>query len=149
MDPNGIPHDPRHLGVPSGASKMISEPVVHLAQTIHLSCVKISTISKRTKSSFHLSLVTQECHRACPKWFLRLCYHWHKLCTYLAPTLTLSQNRPNKIPHGPHHLGLASGASKIIFEPIVHSAQTVHLSCVKISTIPKRTEMSFHMSVTT
>ena len=38
--PNGlneIPHDPRHLGVPSDASKTISEPMVRLAQTMHLS----------------------------------------------------------------------------------------------------------------
>jgi hypothetical protein len=57
-DQNEIPHDPRHLVVPSGASKTIVEPVVHSAQTVHLSCVRISTISKQTKSSFHLSLVT-------------------------------------------------------------------------------------------
>jgi hypothetical protein len=44
MDQNEIPHDPRHLGVPSGASKMISEAMVSLAQTVHLSCVKINTI---------------------------------------------------------------------------------------------------------
>jgi hypothetical protein len=41
-----IPHDPRHLGVPSGASKTIFEPMVRLMQTVHLSCIKISTISK-------------------------------------------------------------------------------------------------------
>jgi hypothetical protein len=29
------------------------------------------------------------------------------------------------------------GASKTIFEPMVHSAQTMHLSYVKISTISK------------
>ena len=58
IDQNEIAHDPRHLGVPSGESKMISEPMVRLAQTAHLSCVKISTISKRTEMSFHLSLVT-------------------------------------------------------------------------------------------
>jgi hypothetical protein len=37
MSPNGpnqIPHDTRHLGFPSGASKMISEPIVRLAQTV-------------------------------------------------------------------------------------------------------------------
>ena len=39
-------------------SKMISEPVVRLAQTVHLSCVKISTISKWTEMSYDLSLVT-------------------------------------------------------------------------------------------
>jgi hypothetical protein len=32
-------------------SKMISEPMVHLTQIMHLSCVKISTISKRTMLS--------------------------------------------------------------------------------------------------
>jgi hypothetical protein len=30
----------------------------------------------------------------------------------------------------------------MIFEPMVHLAQTVHLSCVKISTIFKQTELS-------
>jgi hypothetical protein len=33
---NEIPHDPPHLGVPSGASKMISEPMVRSAQNMHL-----------------------------------------------------------------------------------------------------------------
>jgi hypothetical protein len=33
-------HDPRHLGVLSGASKIISEPTVRLVQTEQLCCVK-------------------------------------------------------------------------------------------------------------
>ena len=41
-----IPQDPRHLGVPSGASKMVSEPMVCLTQTVHLSCVKITLYPK-------------------------------------------------------------------------------------------------------
>jgi hypothetical protein len=41
-DPNGLPIDPRHVGVPSGASKMISEPNTCSAQTVHLSCVDIN-----------------------------------------------------------------------------------------------------------
>ena len=39
--------------------------MVRLTQTVHLSCIKISTISERTKTRFHLSLVTkwyQEVH---------------------------------------------------------------------------------------
>jgi hypothetical protein len=32
MDRKKIPHDPLHLGVPSGASKTISEPMVRLGQ---------------------------------------------------------------------------------------------------------------------
>ena len=41
---------------------MISEPMVRSTQTVHLSCVKISTISERNKISFHLSL----CHLVVP-----------------------------------------------------------------------------------
>jgi hypothetical protein len=50
--------DPRHLGVPSGASNTISKPTVHLTQTVHQSCMKSSTFSKHTEPSFHLSLIT-------------------------------------------------------------------------------------------
>jgi hypothetical protein len=58
MHQNEIPHDPRHLGVSSGASTIISEAVVRSTPTVHLSCLKISTIFERTELSFHLSLVT-------------------------------------------------------------------------------------------
>jgi hypothetical protein len=58
MDQNEIPHDPRHLGVSSGASKIISEAIVCSALTVHLSCLKISTIFEWTELSFHLSLIT-------------------------------------------------------------------------------------------
>ena len=58
MDRNEILDDPHHLGVPYGASKMIFEPTVCSAHTVHLSYVKISTIFKRTETSFHLSLIT-------------------------------------------------------------------------------------------
>ena len=45
---------------------MISEPMVRSTQTVHLSCVKISTLSKRTELSFHLSLITYEYHQVRP-----------------------------------------------------------------------------------
>ena len=47
--PNKIPHDPCHLGVPSGMSKTIFEHMVHLAQTVHLSYINTNTISKWTE----------------------------------------------------------------------------------------------------
>jgi hypothetical protein len=72
------------------------EPLVRSAQTVHLSCIKISTISKQTKSSFHMILVTQKYQWPRSKRFLRLWYIWCKLCTDLAPTLTLSPNRPKR-----------------------------------------------------
>ena len=76
-------------------------------------------------------------------------YVWRKPCTYLLLTLTPSTNGAKEIPHDPRHLGVPSGASKTISEPMVHSAQTVHRSYVKISTISKRIEMSFHFSLVT
>jgi hypothetical protein len=68
---------------------MISEAMVHLAQTVHLSCSETNTVSKRTEMSFHLSLVTQEYHPVHPKQFLSLWYVWRKTCTYHAANLTL------------------------------------------------------------
>jgi hypothetical protein len=96
MDWIELPLEPHHLGVPSGVSKMIYEPVVRSAQTIHISCVMISIITKRTESSFHLSRVTYEYHRMCLKWFLSLCFVWRKPYTYLTPTLILSPSKPKR-----------------------------------------------------
>ena len=36
--------------------------------------------------------------------------------------------------------------SKMIFEPLVRSAQTMHLCCTDTNIISKSTEMTFHMS---
>jgi hypothetical protein len=170
---------------------MIFKPVVHSAQTMHLSCVKITTIPKQTETSIHLSIITWEYHRVCPKIFLSLWYIWHKPCTYLASTLTLSPSKlkwdsnwptsprnsiecvqtdfeacgmfstthaailhqnyhyletdKNVLPLEPRHLGVLSGASKMIYEPMILLAQIVHLSCTNTNTISKRTEMRFHM----
>ena len=61
------PLEPRHLGVPSGASKMISEPMVRLVQTVLLSCTDTNTVCKRTEMRFHMTHVTKEFYRVCPK----------------------------------------------------------------------------------
>jgi hypothetical protein len=52
---NKLSLEPRHLGVPSGASKTIPRPMVCLAQTMHLSCIDTNTISKWTKMRFGLT----------------------------------------------------------------------------------------------
>jgi len=88
-----IPDDTHHLGVLFGASILIFENMVCSMQTVHLSYIKFSTISKQTILSFHLSPFTYEYHRMCPKWFLSLWCIRRKLCTYLAPKLTLSPNQ--------------------------------------------------------
>ena len=72
---------------------------------------------------------------------MSLWYVWHKLCTYLVLTQTPSPNAPKRdIPLEPRHLGVPSGASKMISESMVHVAQTQHLSCTDTNTISKRTE---------
>ena len=81
-----------------------------------------------------------------PKPYLSLWYIWRKQCTYLALTLTPSPNGPNKIPHDPRHLGVSLGASKMISEPMVRLAHTVHLSYINTNTISKRTKTRFDMT---
>ena len=65
--------------------------MVRCTQTVQLSCIKISTISKQTKSSLHLSLFNYEYHRVRLKWFLSQWCIRRKPCTYLLPKLTVSK----------------------------------------------------------
>ena len=70
-------------------SKTISEPMVCLAQTMHLSCTDTNTVSNWTEMRFHMTHVTYEFHQVRPKGFLSLRYfganrapilHRHKRC---------------------------------------------------------------------
>ena len=55
---NELPLEPRHLVVPLSASKTIYEPMVRLAQIMHLSCTDINTVSKRKEVGFHMTHIT-------------------------------------------------------------------------------------------
>jgi len=57
-DRNELSVEPHHLVVPSCASKMIPEPMVRLAQTVHLSCTDANTVSKWTETRFDMTHVT-------------------------------------------------------------------------------------------
>jgi hypothetical protein len=139
---NRAPPDPRHLVVPSGASKMIYEPMVCLTQTKHLSCNDANIVYKRTKTRFHVTHVTYDFHRVPLKLFMSLWYVQCKLCTYLAWKLDQYPKGPNKAPPDPHHLGVPSGASKMISEPMVRLTQTEHLS----HTVSKQIKTRFYMT---
>jgi hypothetical protein len=141
-----LPLELRHLGVPSSASKMISMPMVCSVQTLHLSCIDTNTISKWTKTKFHTTHVTCEFHRVHPKLFMSLWYVQFKPCTYLVSRSALSPNGPNRAPPDPRHLGVPSGASKTIYEPMVCLGQTEHLSCTDANTVSKQIETRFHMT---
>jgi hypothetical protein len=58
-----ILHDPRHLGVPSGASKMISVAMLRLVQNMDLSYTETNTISESTETRFYMTLVTWQFHQ--------------------------------------------------------------------------------------
>jgi hypothetical protein len=113
-------------------------PMVCLVQTVHLSCTNTNTVSKRTKTRFHITHVTYEFHQVRPKLFTSLWYFQCKPCTYLVSRLALSPNRPNRAPPDPCHLGLPSGASKTIYEPMVRLTQTEHLSCTDSVSTPSQ-----------
>jgi hypothetical protein len=64
--------------------------VRHKQCTYLVSILALST--KRTKTSFHLCLITSEYHRVRPKRLLSLWYVQRKQCTYLASRLELTPN---------------------------------------------------------
>jgi hypothetical protein len=148
-DWNEIPHDPRHLEVPSGASKMTPKPMLHLVQTMHQSCTDTNTISKWTEMTFHMTHVSKEIHRVRPKWFLSPWYVKHKLCTYLSSRLALS-------PNGPKRASTRASSPRTTIWCIWNDlwaygtfSQTVHLSCTDTNTFSKWTEKRFQMTLIT
>ena len=137
--PNVLPLEPHHLGVPSGVSKIIFEPMVRSAQTVHLYCTNTNTISKWTERDSTCPTSPRSSIGCIQNdiWASRmLSANLH--LSYI--TLTPSPNGPNEIPHVPHHLGVPSGASKMISEPLVRLAQTMHLPYINTNTISKWSE---------
>jgi hypothetical protein len=133
-----LPLDPHHLGIPSSAPKTITRPIVHLAQTVHRSRVEINTISKQTKTSFHLIHVTYI--GLCLKRFL---CPWNVLRKSHLSFIEINslQMEQNELPLDPSHIWVPSSASKMISVPMVRLAQTMHLPCVDITTISKQTHI--------
>jgi hypothetical protein len=117
---------------------MISMTMVCSMHTMHLSYTDTNILSKQTKMRFHTTHVTYEFHRVRPKLFMSLWYVQWKLCTYLPSWVALSSNSLNIAPPDPHQMGVPSGASKTIDEPMVRLTQTYHLSCIDAKNILKR-----------
>ena len=81
---NEFPLKPRHIGVPLGASKMTSEPMVCLTQTMHLSCTDTSTVSKRIETRFdmtHYLRVPSGASKTISEPMVRLVQTMHLCCT--------------------------------------------------------------------
>jgi hypothetical protein len=61
LSPNGLNRASTWASLPWSnivASKMISEPMVCLAQIVHLSCTNTNTVSKQIETRFHMTHVT-------------------------------------------------------------------------------------------
>jgi hypothetical protein len=136
-----------HIVVPSGRPKRFlnlwyvrCKPSTYLGPRLALS---------PHGPSFHLSLVTTEYYRVCPKWVLSRWYVWCKLCSYLALTLTLSPNRKKWDSTWPTSPRSSTGCIQNNFWAYGTFDQTLHLSCLKISTLSERTKMRFHLSLVT
>jgi hypothetical protein len=120
------PLELHHLGVLSGASKTIFEPLVHSAQTMHLSCVKISTISNELGQASTWTSSPRGTIGCVQNYF----WAYGMFSTNHAPILDRHQQylqiEQKEIPHDPRHLGVPSGTSKMISDVVVRSSQTVH-----------------------
>jgi gamma-glutamylcysteine synthetase len=125
---------------------MISMPMVRSVQTVLQPCTDTNTISKWTTMRFHTTHVTYEFHRVRLKLFMCLWYVQRKLCAYVVSELALSPNGTNRAPPDPRRLRSTSGASKTIYDPMVHLTQTKHLSCTDANTVSKQIETRFHMT---
>jgi hypothetical protein len=134
-DSNKFPLDPRHLGVSSGVSKMISELIVCSVQTVHLYCTNTNTVSKRTKMRFHMTHSPRS-SIGCVQHDIRVDgtlgtnrapfsrQHYHYL-----------QMDSNKLPLGTHDLVVSSGASTTNSKPMVRSAQNLQFYCTDTNTV--------------
>ena len=146
MDRNELPLEPHHLAVPSGASKMISESMVRSSQTMHLSYTDTNTVSKWSKTRFHMTHVTKGFHQVRPKQFLSVWYVRRKLSTYLVPILALSLNRPNRASTWASSPRSSIGHVQNNLLAYGTLAQTMNPSSTDTNTISKWTKMRFHMT---
>jgi hypothetical protein len=87
MDRNELPHEPRHLGVWSGASKMIFAYVWHKLCTYLASRLALSS---NRLNEFSLEPLQLWVPSGASKTVSKPIVHLAEMCTYLAPTLTLS-----------------------------------------------------------
>jgi hypothetical protein len=145
-DRKEILHDPHHLGVPTGASETVYEAMVHLVQTIDLSCTETNTISKWTETRFYMTHIPLGYHPGRPKQFMRLWYIWCKPCTYLALKLTLS-------PNGPKQASIWATSPRSTIRCIQNNfwaydtfGQTMHLPCIETNAVSERTKRRFYMT---
>jgi hypothetical protein len=118
--------------------------MVRSVQIVHLYCTNTNTVSKWTETRFHMTHSSRT-SIGCVQYDFRA---YGTFGTNHAPILRQDQHYlqtvSNKLPLETRHQGVSSGASKTIYEPMIHLAQTVHLYCTDTNTISKWIETRFH-----
>jgi hypothetical protein len=143
---NELPLKPRHLGVPSGASKQFlslwyvwCKPCTYLAPILTSSPNGLrQDLTWPTSSRSSIGCVQNDFR----SYGMLSTNHAPILCQYLH-YLKMDWN---ELPLEPRHLGVSSGGSKMIFNLIVRLVQTVHLSCPNANTVYKLIKTRFQMS---
>jgi hypothetical protein len=131
--------------------------MVHSTQTMDLSCIKVSTISKRTELSFHLNhgpisepivCLAQTVLLSCTD--SNTVCKWTKMRFHMThvPFLCVQNDFRACGMFSAYEIStfskrVPSGASKMNSQPMVCLVQTVHLSCTDTNTISKQTETRF------
>jgi hypothetical protein len=112
-------------------------------QTVLQPCTDTNTISKWTKTRFHMTHVTYEFHWVHLKQFMT----YGTFNTNRAPIFcsTISK-RTKQISTRPSSPRSTAGASKTIYGPMVHLMQTELLSCNDANTVSKQIKTRFHMT---
>jgi hypothetical protein len=117
--------------------------MVCFAQTMHLSCTNTNTVSKQSKTRFHMTHVPEEFHRVCPKCLPSLWYVRHKPCTYLALRLALSSKEPKQGSTWALSPRSTIGSVQNDFWPYGTFGANRAPSCTDANTISKQTEIRF------
>jgi hypothetical protein len=113
---------------------------------MHLYCTNTNTVSKRTEMRFHMT------HSPMSSiWCNQDDFHaYGTFDTNHTPILRKDycylQTDSNKLPLEAYRLGVSLGVSKTNSEPMVRSAQTVHLYCIDTNTVSQWTETRFHVT---
>ena len=132
--------------VPLTASKMIYKPMVRLAQTMHLSCTDTNNVPKQKEARFHITHVTRSSFGCVQNDFRAYGTFDANRAPTLRQDLQYVLKDRNELPLEPGHLLVATSASKMISDPMVRLARTMHLSCTDTNTDSKRKEARFHMT---
>jgi hypothetical protein len=118
--------------------------MVHSEQTI---CTDTNTVPKRTEMRFHMTHSPRSSIRCVQHDFRADGTFGTNRAPFLRQDYHYLQTNSNKLPLELCHLGVSSGATNTNSEPTVRSEKTVHLYRTDSNTVSKRTEIRFHMTL--